>query len=453
MYCGSGVVMRLFVLLGLECLGLSVIGSASCTAPNLALCCETEAECAELDRAEPTPCRAGVCVEHKCQESGCDGDEDCGDAFCVEGVCVACLTNDACDVATPICDQATHECRRCAGDVECDSGICDTPTGTCASESAILYASPGGTEAAPCTRQEPCALSHAFALVDAVRPYVEMTAGMYSTGGTLDAKQATLVGVDATLRVPDLDGQLAVRNGGRLAIRHLSLRASANDAIFCGEGSTLDIDDLDAIGPGVNTDGCPSVTVSNSSFVDGTVTFSDGGLEDAGVVIDRSKFFGKGPVVVGGSFFAKITNCLMVISSPTEYAIQLRELFNGSPRIETRIAFNTMVGGRVFCSDPQPTPARVRLFEGNIFAQTAILPSSTYCVYKYNLLSSNQQLPEMNLNGDPKFVDPAVQDFHLQTGSPAINAADPTAPDDHDLDNAPRPFGGRADMGAYERQQ
>jgi hypothetical protein len=46
-----------------------------------------------------------------------------------------------------------------------------------------------------------------------------------------------------------------------------------------------------------------------------------------------------------------------------------------------------------------------------------------------------------NIEEDPLFVDPAGGDFHLQEGSPCIDAGDPMSP--------PDPDGTRADMGAY----
>jgi hypothetical protein len=51
---------------------------------------------------------------------------------------------------------------------------------------------------------------------------------------------------------------------------------------------------------------------------------------------------------------------------------------------------------------------------------------------------------------DPELVDPANGDYHLMTGSPAIDAADTSIPDDHDYDGTARPQGAGPDIGAFE---
>ncbi|MFC2021251.1 choice-of-anchor Q domain-containing protein, partial [Chloroflexota bacterium] len=61
-----------------------------------------------------------------------------------------------------------------------------------------------------------------------------------------------------------------------------------------------------------------------------------------------------------------------------------------------------------------------------------------------------------NINADPLFVSPGTGDFHLQSGSPAIDSADNSVAPPDDIDGDARPFDGDgdsvavADMGADE---
>ena len=54
-----------------------------------------------------------------------------------------------------------------------------------------------------------------------------------------------------------------------------------------------------------------------------------------------------------------------------------------------------------------------------------------------------------NTSGDPKFVNPAGDDYHLSAGSAAIDAGTNVGVTS-DLDGNPRPFGSGFDIGAYE---
>ncbi|MFH0980295.1 MAG: right-handed parallel beta-helix repeat-containing protein, partial [Planctomycetota bacterium] len=54
------------------------------------------------------------------------------------------------------------------------------------------------------------------------------------------------------------------------------------------------------------------------------------------------------------------------------------------------------------------------------------------------------------VEGDPAFADAAAADFHLQEGSPAIDAASATNAPATDFDGNPRPAGAGYDIGSYE---
>ncbi|MBC8422446.1 MAG: right-handed parallel beta-helix repeat-containing protein, partial [Chloroflexi bacterium] len=55
-----------------------------------------------------------------------------------------------------------------------------------------------------------------------------------------------------------------------------------------------------------------------------------------------------------------------------------------------------------------------------------------------------------NIDADPRFVDPASGDYHLQPGSPCIDAGTSAGAPDHDFEGDPRPMGAGVDMGADE---
>ncbi len=53
---------------------------------------------------------------------------------------------------------------------------------------------------------------------------------------------------------------------------------------------------------------------------------------------------------------------------------------------------------------------------------------------------------------DPKFVDRAADDFHLQSGSPALatGVTDGLPVGEHDLEGSPRINSGKIDLGCYQ---
>jgi hypothetical protein len=80
--------------------------------------------------------------------------------------------------------------------------------------------------------------------------------------------------------------------------------------------------------------------------------------------------------------------------------------------------------------------------------------SGSSCTATYSLFDTDVALPAEtgNVSGDAIFVNGAGGNYHLQTGSPGINAADPAATLATDIDGEMRPQGGRHDMGADEAE-
>ena len=93
----------------------------------------------------------------------------------------------------------------------------------------------------------------------------------------------------------------------------------------------------------------------------------------------------------------------------------------------------------------------------NIFNQRAGAPTNTVtgsgCGHAYEVITPQTAAvvgPGNKIGVDPKFLNPLAGDFHLQAGSPAIDAADTAATETSDFDSTARPQGAGRDMGAFE---
>lgn len=122
------------------------------------------------------------------------------------------------------------------------------------------------------------------------------------------------------------------------------------------------------------------------------------------------------------------------------------------------VRFSTFVRSTLAC--PSGPGSGFLASANNLFFNTGIsIPADTvtgtYCSHSYDLISPQSTLPAGPgniVNVDPKFASVPNADFHLTTGSPAIDAADPNATEAVDFDGTPRPQGGRRDIGAFEFQ-
>ncbi len=159
---------------------------------------------------------------------------------------------------------------------------------------------------------------------------------------------------------------------------------------------------------------------------------------------------------------AKITNC--IFSGNATYnndaqegyggAIWFRGAQPGALKITNTTFANNFAdkAGAIFIGDPEE-----QYFElgSNMEVHNSVFfnngPDQIVGDDHYDIVNSLVEggySGEGNIDSDPLFVDSSDDDFHLQAGSPCIDAGDTTAAPPTDLDGNPRV--GEADMGAFE---
>jgi hypothetical protein len=313
----------------------------------------------------------------------------------------------------------------------------------------------------PCTLAKPCSLTHAVSVAggNASRSTIRLLPGLYGAPITISEATLTLVGTGATHQATSGTRSLELGVRANVTIRGLTLDI---DRGFNCEGSpigaTLTLLDL-------TIDTVENVTVGKCSLFMRDVRMSLGGQSimtlGGGSVLDadRVRFIGPGtPRSVsasGGQMAIRVVNSLFdnvaFSFAPTDTNTMSNLAF----------AFNTVFINGTFSPIVSCTASgtgvtaienNVVLKLGNQGVQDAI--NGNNCVASHNVLfPQNAVIPGQNIVLNPMLVDPVNHDFHLQTGSPAIDAAVPSLGVDppYDLEGVSRPQGAGADIGAFER--
>lgn len=384
----------------------------------------------------------------------CQGDEGCSapTPYCVDTVCSACRTSDTCPAAAPVCDATSHACRTCSKDSECDSGACDLAGGTCVGRASILYASPTGNNANPCTQVNPCSLEKASSIADVAHPYIVLQLGVYRSNAILEGVTVTVCGNSAT--VDTNSAGIHLRGGAAVSIRDLKLIQGVPVSMF-GAGTMIQTTDSDLTLDNVDFASIDLYAIQASG---GTLTIRNSRIRDAfvqassTVIIDRTLVSTNSGITLLSSSqretSLEITNSIF-IAPPTRKVIQINNPTDSTSSGGAVIVNNTFVGGSIDCGG---SALYGKGFASNIFYNTGTLSKGPGCQYDYNLFMPAVDMGGMgNIAGDPKFVNLSANDFHLTAGSPAIDAGpQSTVFNSHDYDGTTRPQGTRTDIGAFE---
>jgi len=160
----------------------------------------------------------------------------------------------------------------------------------------------------------------------------------------------------------------------------------------------------------------------------------------------------------GGGFCGyypfKMTNCLIYGMNTALYGGG-GCLHNSGTVCDCIIAGNYAYeyGGGVVCTNGGIVINSIIYNNHALLGNDNWLHYGTYSEFIYCCTTPTNDLPnEINcIPDDPLFVDPAGNDYHLQEGSPCINAGtNAYALMPYDLDGNPRIYDGTVDMGCYE---
>lgn len=346
--------------------------------------------------------------------------------------CVECLTNTDCtNSSRPFCDPDTYSCQGCVAHTDCASGAC-LPTGICGESAQVAFVDPTGTATTGCSATSPC-----MKVADALatnRPFIKLT-GAIVEPVVINQNVTLLASPGATLTRSNGGVVIDVNPGKDVAI--YDLRVVGNNEI----GIANDMATLRLIR--VSVTGCNAKDKAGVEATGGTT------------IMSRCQLYGN----AGGGFQSdsvasfNITNTLIVHNGAPDSTVggaKLGATTSGQNRFElntvadNKTAYGTFAG--VTCNATTLTIPN-NIISHNLAANDVPNTYANAYVLGCPLGSSKTALD----NATFKFVQPvtAPYDYHLQSGSSAIDAGS-TTDIGLDVDGDLRPQGSAIDVGFDE---
>jgi hypothetical protein len=369
-----------------------------------------------------------------------------------------------CSGTKPVCSNGA--CRGCSADAECPSNACYEQMGTCVDESTVVYIAPMGSDTGACTAAAPCAtLSFAVTIASAARPMIRVAPGAYN-----DAVLVTSLAFPLLISGPS-------SSPGTATFTFASPDGSKDHLIELRAGTT-EIEGLTFEGGKqevTRVQGQPPNSVVSMTLERCKLTGGKGGVDDSSaavvmrhLVVDTTGGIGVHVAGTGATLDSErstITNNPQVgisISGATFKVINTLIANNAGGGLSasgtitgSTVEFDTFAGNAAGSGASVP-PAGGAVSSGNalavvdsIFAVNGAPQLGVDVSATYSLFSDTNPGGSGDLVGAPLFVDGSGGNYHLQTGSPAVDVGIDVGVD-NDLDANPRPQGSGFDLGCYE---